>query len=84
MVISLAFGLVAGVISSFLAAGVIVDKRFRDVACSASFFMLVQVRARVTLEHVLRLGLGLELDRAALLDVSAVDDRQVSISEVRY
>lgn len=41
-IISLATGLTAGVIAAFLSAGVIVNKRFREIACASSFFMLVQ------------------------------------------
>lgn len=41
-IICLATGLTAGVIAAFLSAGVIVNKRFRDIACASSFFMFVQ------------------------------------------
>lgn len=42
MVICLAFGLVAGVISAFLSANIIKEHKFKDIACAASFFMCVQ------------------------------------------
>jgi hypothetical protein len=41
-VICLAFGLCAGVITAFLSAGVITRDKFKDISCSAAFFMLVE------------------------------------------
>jgi len=41
-IVCLSTGLTAGVIAAFLSAGVIVNKRFRDIACASSFFMFVQ------------------------------------------